>query len=116
MNLFITLYIVNFLRTVIIIAIIYFAIRLFTRYVLPLLLEKKVKEMQQKMQEQQKQQRRSGKQEGEVTIEYDKKRNNVSSGNEGEYVDFEEVEWEDAGSGKWEARSRMTDDQWPVSG
>jgi uncharacterized membrane protein (DUF106 family) len=92
MNLFITLYIVNFLRTLIIIAIIYFAIRLFTRYVLPLILENKIKEMQQKMQEQQKQQRRTGKQEGEVTIEYDKNRNDARNRNEGEYVDFEEVE------------------------
>jgi uncharacterized membrane protein (DUF106 family) len=92
MNLFITLYIVNFLRTLIIIAIIYFAIRLFTRYVLPLILENKIKDMQQKMQEQQKQQRRTGKQEGEVTIEYDQKRNNIRNRDDGEYVDFEEVE------------------------
>jgi hypothetical protein len=59
---------------------------------LPLILENKIKEMQQKMQEQQKQQRRTGKQEGEVTIEYDKNRNNARTRNEGEYVDFEEVE------------------------
>jgi uncharacterized membrane protein (DUF106 family) len=83
---------VNFLRTLIIIAIIYFAIRLFTRYVLPLILENKIKDMQQKMQEQQKQQRRTGKQEGEVTIEYDQKRNNIRNRDDGEYVDFEEVE------------------------
>lgn len=92
MNLFVTLYIVNFLRTLIIIAVIYFALRLFTRYVLPLILENKIKDMQQKMQEQQKQQRGTGKQEGEVIIDYDKKRNNVSNRDEGEYVDFEEVE------------------------
>lgn len=92
MNLFVTLYIVNFLRTLIIIAVIYFALRLFTRYVLPLILENKIKDMQQKMQEQRKQQRGTGKQEGEVIIDYDKKRNNVSNRDEGEYVDFEEVE------------------------
>lgn len=92
MNLFITLYIVNFLRTLIIIAIIYYAIRLFTRYVLPLILENKIKEMHQKMQNQQKQQRRTGKQEGEITIEYDQKRNNIRNRDDSEYVDFEEVE------------------------
>ena len=92
MNLFITLYIVNFLRTLIIIVIIYYAIKLFTRYVLPLILENKIKDMQQKMQEQQKQQRRTGKQDGEVTIEYDQKRNNSRNRDDGEYVDFEEVE------------------------
>lgn len=92
MNLFITLYIVNFLRTLIIIAIIYFAIRLFTRYVLPLILENKIKEMQQKMKEQQRQKQGSGKHEGEVTIEYDQKRNNIRNHDDGEYVDFEEVD------------------------
>jgi uncharacterized membrane protein (DUF106 family) len=92
MNLFITLYIVNFLRTLIIIAIIYYAIRLFTRYVLPLILENKIKDMQQKMQEQQRKQQRSGKRDGDVTIEYDQKRNNIRNRDDGEYVDFEEVE------------------------
>lgn len=92
MNLFITLYIVNFLRTLIIIAIIYFAIRLFTRYVLPLILQNKIKEMQQKMQEQQRQQQSSGKRDGDVTIEYDQKRDNIRNRDDGEYVDFEEVD------------------------
>jgi uncharacterized membrane protein (DUF106 family) len=92
MNLFVTLYIVNFLRTLIIIAIIYFAVRLFTRYVLPLILENKIKDMQQKMQEQQKQRRRTGKQEGEIIIDYDQKHNNVRNREDGEYVDFEEVD------------------------
>ncbi|SHF45300.1 protein of unknown function [Mariniphaga anaerophila] len=92
MNLFVTLYVVNFFRTLIIIGVIYFAIRLFTRYVLPLILENKIKEMQQKMQNQQKQQQRTGKHEGDVTIEYDQSKSNVRNRNEGEYVDFEEVE------------------------
>lgn len=92
MDLFITLYIVNFLRTLIIIAVIYYGIRLFTRYILPMFLENKIKEMQQKMEEQQRQQQRSGKRDGEVTIEYDQKRNNIRNRDEGEYVDFEEVE------------------------
>ena len=92
MNLFITLYIVNFLRTLIIIVIIYYAIKLFTRYVLPLILENKIKDMQQKMQEQQRNQQRSGKRDGDVTIEYDQKRNNIRNRDDGEYVDFEEVE------------------------
>ena len=92
MNLFITLYIVNFLRTLIIIVIIYYAIKLFTRYVLPLILENKIKDMQQKMQEQQRKQQHSGKRDGDVTIEYDQKRNNIRNRDDGEYVDFEEVE------------------------
>jgi len=43
MALFIHLYIVGFIRTLVIIAIIYFVIRLFTRYLLPLLLENRIK-------------------------------------------------------------------------
>ncbi len=92
MNLFIILNPVGLFRTVVIIAIIYFAIRLFTRYVLPLIVENKVKEIQKKMQEQQRQQQSKGKQEGDVTIDYDAKRNTMHNRNDGEYVDFEEVD------------------------
>ena len=92
MELFIHLYLLNFLRTVIIIAIIYFGIRLFTRYILPVILDKKIKDMHEKMQDQQKQQRRTNRNEGDVTIEYDDSRNKNRTQNNGEYVDFEEVE------------------------
>ncbi len=91
MNLFIVLYLVNFIRTIIIIVIIYFGIRLITRYVLPLIIDKSVKNMQQKMYDQQRQNQRSRRQEGEVTVE---KKNSGSKNDrdEGEYVDFEEVD------------------------
>lgn len=92
MTLFIHLYIVGFLRTLIIIGVIYFAIRLVTRYLLPLLLENKIKDMQKKVREQEEQRRRTGKQEGEVTIEYNQQKNNSTNRNEGEYIDFEEVD------------------------
>jgi membrane-anchored glycerophosphoryl diester phosphodiesterase (GDPDase) len=92
MNLFIILYIVGFVRTLLFIAIVYFAIKLFTRYVLPLILENKVKQMQQRMHEQQRKQEYKNKREGEVTIEYERKNNNIRGQGEGEYVDFEEVD------------------------
>lgn len=92
MNLFIILYLVGFIRTLVVIAIIYFVIRLFTRYVLPVILEKKMKDIQHKMNEHQKQQQPTKKREGDVTIEYDRKRNSNRGKNEGEYVDFEEVD------------------------
>jgi len=91
MELFIHLYIVGFIRTLVIIAAVYFAIRLFTRYVLPFILDKKIKDMQHKMREQQKQQH-PNRSEGDVTIEYDKKRNRNHNQKDGEYVDFEEVD------------------------
>ncbi|MBN2636377.1 MAG: DUF4834 family protein [Prolixibacteraceae bacterium] len=93
MKLLVFLYLFNFLRTLAIIALIYFGIRIITRYVLPLLIAKGVKNMQQKMEDQYRQQnQRPPKQEGEVTIE----RNRTNQGNiepdKGEYVDFEEVD------------------------
>ena len=92
MELFIHLYLLNFIRTIIIIAVIYFGMRLFTRYILPIILDKKIKDMHNKMQDKQKQQNRTNRNEGDVTIEYEKNRNKNQSRNNGEYVDFEEVE------------------------
>lgn len=89
---FITLYAVNFFRTLITIGIIYFVIRFITRQILPFIVQKKFNEMQQKINEQQKQQQRAGKREGDVTINYGNKRSDISNYDEGEYVDFEEVE------------------------
>lgn len=88
MNAFIILYIFNFLRTVAIIAIIYFVVRFISRYLFPLLVDKGIKNMQQKMQDQQRGPQKSRRPEGEVTIEKNPSKRNI----EGEYVDFEEVE------------------------
>jgi hypothetical protein len=87
---FITLYAVNFIRTLLIIAIIWFGIRLFSRYIMPLLIAKGLKNMQDKMQNQQRQNNPS-RPEGEVTIEKNKTNKRSSAANE-EYVDFEEVD------------------------
>lgn len=91
MTLFITLYIVNFLRTLFIIALIYFGIRIFTRYILPMLVDKGIKNMQQKMNDQQ-QYRKPRRPDGEVTIERDRMNPRNTQQNKGEYVDFEEVD------------------------
>lgn len=92
MELFIILNPVGLFRTIIFIAVIYFVVRLFTRYILPLILDKKVKDMQQKMRDQQKQQHRTNRSEGDVTIEYENERNKKRGQNDGEYIDFEEVD------------------------
>ncbi len=92
MNLLIILYLVNFLRTILIIAVIYYGIRLFSRYVLPLLVDKGLKNMQQKMQNQQQQNQRPSRPDGEVTIEDNKKSDKSRTQNKGDYVDFEEVD------------------------
>ncbi|MBT3385702.1 MAG: DUF4834 family protein [Prolixibacteraceae bacterium] len=92
MNLFIILYLVGFVRTLFVIGIIYFGIRIISRYILPLLVEKGVKNMQQKMNDQQKQNQRNSRTEGDVTIEHDKKNNPNHKNNQGDYIDFEEVD------------------------
>ena len=91
MDLLIILYLVGFVRTLLVIAIIYFGIKIITRYILPMLVNKGVKNMQQKMQDQQRQQQHSTKREGEVTIEQ-KRQSNNSNQKKGDYVDFEEVD------------------------
>jgi len=91
MNLFILLYLINFIKTLVIILVIYYGIRLFTRYVLPLLIDKGMKNMQQKMHDQQREKQRSNRPEGDVTIENKKSQQKKDRG-EGEYVDFEEVD------------------------
>lgn len=90
MNLFITLFLVGFIRTLAIIAIIYFGIRIISKYILPMLVDKGIKNMQQKMQNPQQNQKPS-RPDGEVTIENNKKGNNNTQ-NRGDYVDFEEVD------------------------
>lgn len=89
MFLFVTLFIVNLIRTIFIIAIIYFGIRILIRFVFPLIISKGMKNMQKNMQNQQ---QTSKRQEGEVTIEEQPQNHSKTSQNNGEYIDFEEVE------------------------
>ncbi len=92
MNLLIILFLVNFLRTLFIIAIIYYGIKFISRYIFPMLVDKGIKNMQQKMQDQQRQNQRSTRPPGEVTIEIKNNTGKNSAQTKGEYVDFEEVE------------------------
>lgn len=92
MKLLILLYLFNFLRTLFIILIIYYAIRLFARYVLPLMVDKGIKNMQQKMNNQQQNYNQQRRRDGEVTIERDRTNSRNREQNQGEYVDFEEVD------------------------
>ncbi len=91
MNLSVILVITNFLRTLFIILVIWYGIKLVTKYVFPTILNKTMKNMQSRMEEQYRQQQRGGRSEGEVTIERNP-RKSTSGSNEGEYIDFEEVE------------------------
>lgn len=92
MNFLVILFLVNFIRTLFIIALIYYGIKFVTRFLLPMLVDKGMKNMQQKMQNQQRQSQRSTRPPGEVTIEYNKNTGKQNGNIKGEYVDFEEVE------------------------
>ena len=80
------------LRTLLIIIVVYYVIRLFTRYILPGLfvgyMDKKMNEFskQQQRKHQQAQQR-----EGEVTIDYKPGDSSKNKPSKGEYVDYVEV-------------------------
>ena len=91
MSLLILLYITNFIKTLFIIAVIYYGIRIFTRYILPSIVDKGIKNMQQKIYDQQRQPRPS-RPEGDVIIEKNQRNSQNTGQNQGEYVDFEEVE------------------------
>ena len=92
MDLLVLLFLTNFIRTLIIIVVIYYAFRFISRYVFPLLLDKGIKNMQNKVYEQQRQSQRATRQPGEVTVENNSSQGRSVKQNKGEYVDFEEVE------------------------
>ena len=93
MDLLVFLYLLNFLKTLLIIAAIYYGVRVITKYVLPFLVAKGVKNMQEKMQDQyQQQNRKPQRPQGEVTIEKKPANARNSEKDTGEYIDFEEVD------------------------
>ncbi|MBN2774079.1 MAG: DUF4834 domain-containing protein, partial [Prolixibacteraceae bacterium] len=75
-----------------VIIIIYFIIRLSSRYILPVIIQKEVKNIKQKMEDQYREQQHKGRHEGDVTIEQNKNTRKSDSSGVGEYVDFEEVD------------------------
>ncbi len=81
-----------FLRTILIIFIIYYVVRLFTRYLLPSMF---VNYMDGKMEDfkrqQKRQQQESRKREGEVTIDYTPQNAAKNKPSKGDYVDYVEV-------------------------
>lgn len=87
------------LRTIAIIVLVYYGFKLLTRYVFPFLLTRWVNKKMGQFQNQSQQQFRDAEQakqfakehEGEVKIKTTKK-TTPSSSNDGEYVDYEEVE------------------------
>ncbi len=90
MNILTILFITNFLRTLFIILIIYYVFRFLGRYVFPYMLRRAVSNMVNKQQQYAGQQTRQP--EGKVTVEKNQRRQTHYAKDEGEYVDFEEVD------------------------
>jgi hypothetical protein len=84
------------LRTLLILFIIYYVIKLFTQHILPALfynyMDDKMNEFSKKQKkEQQRQWQRAKQREGEVTIDYSQKGNSKNKPAKGEYTDYVEV-------------------------
>ena len=83
----------NFLKTIFIIALIYYIVKFLVKLFAPYLLKKAVDKVQKKAEQQYKnQQREATVEEGKTVV--DKKPNNTKQSNNsvGEYVDFEEID------------------------
>ncbi len=87
--LFIILFLTNFLKTVGIIVVVYYGLKFLGRLLFPIVVKKAVNNMQSRQTQYQRSQQ---KQEGEVTIEKDRRDQSRTRNSEGEYVDFEEIE------------------------
>jgi hypothetical protein len=85
--LFVILILTNFLKTVGILVIIYFGLKFVGRLLFPIVVKKAVNNMQARQSTY-----AERKPEGEVTIEKKPGQQGRHQRNEGEYVDFEEVE------------------------
>lgn len=84
-NLNVILFLAGFVRTLVVVIVIYYLIKLISRFVLPLFIN-------QPNQRNNFRQQRPTRKEGDVTIEGDRPRSGQFSKDEGEYVDFEEVD------------------------
>lgn len=87
-HLFIILSPVGFFKAVGIIVIIYLVLKFLGRLLFPIVVKKAVNNMQARHSQYQ----RQHKQEGEVTVESNRRQQNRTNTTEGEYVDFEEVD------------------------
>jgi len=76
-----------FLRTILIIVFVVYVLKLIGRYVIPLLIKRQINKFQQENNKQNYQQ----KPEGEVTVESNKINDKKFNSDEGEYVDYEEI-------------------------
>ena len=87
--LFVILSIPGFLRTILIIVVVYYGLKFVIRLLFPVVVKKAMNNMQER---QAAYQRGDQKREGEVTVESKRRDQNRTKNAGGEYVDFEEVD------------------------
>ncbi|MFA5974173.1 MAG: DUF4834 family protein [Lentimicrobiaceae bacterium] len=81
-------------RLILIVLFIYYAFSLIMRYIMPLIMKKYINDFQKKFTEehQRSQEEMNRKKEGEISIKFvDKDKNNSKHPDDGEYVDYEEI-------------------------
>lgn len=91
MMVFILLYAFNFLRTLAIILLFYYSFKLLMRYLAPKVVDKAAEKLFREANKRH-QAGKSAKKDGEVTIEFEGKNPKAVKRDEGEYVEFEEVD------------------------
>jgi len=83
------------LRTILIIIIVTYIIRLFTRYILPAMffnfMDDKAREFAKQQKKEYQRAQQAKKREGEVSIDYSPQQTNKNKPRSGVYVDYEEV-------------------------
>lgn len=86
--LFVILYLTNFLRTIGLIVVLYFVFKFVGRLLFPVVVKKAVNNMQARQSAYQREQKK----EGEVTVENTQQHKTQRHFDQGEYVDFEEID------------------------
>ncbi|MET2985684.1 DUF4834 family protein [Aureibaculum conchae] len=86
--------IMNFIRTILIILAIYYALKIIGRYVFPIFMNKMMQNVEKKFNEQQGRtaSQNQNVKEGETVIDKTPNANSKSNSDVGEYVDYEDVE------------------------
>ena len=82
----------GFLRTILIIMLIYYGIKFLGRLLAPVLLKRFTKKMQDRFQQQYQDPQNPPQEEGKVTLEKTNTSTKIKSDDVGDYVDFEEVD------------------------
>ncbi|MCF2876144.1 MULTISPECIES: DUF4834 family protein [unclassified Tenacibaculum] len=83
----------NFLRTLLIILVAYYAVKFVVRLFAPYLIKKAVDKVQKRAEQQyQNQQQKTDVEEGKTIIDKKPRNNKQSNDSVGEYVDFEEID------------------------